>query len=82
MPILVMKDTNTGYISANVVLKKGECGHAVNCVDNFLDSLGYKRVVLKVDQEGPIKKLRDAVKQGWAGEMLKEESPIYDSQSA
>ena len=30
MPILVAKDTMTGYIIANVVPKKGECGFGVN----------------------------------------------------
>ena len=51
MPILVIKDTMSGYIAAQVVLNKGECGHAIEFAIQFLDFLGYKRIVLKTDQE-------------------------------
>ena len=37
MPILVIKDTTTGYINANVVPRKGECAFATKCVVDFLN---------------------------------------------
>ena len=37
MPIFVIKDTMTGYINANVVPRKGECGCATTCVFDFLN---------------------------------------------
>ena len=61
MPILVIKDNVSGYIAAQVVLCKGECGHAIELSIKFLDFLGYKRVVLKSDQEDNIKCLKDAI---------------------
>ena len=36
MPILVIKDTSTGYLAAAVVPKKGECGYACKFLVNVL----------------------------------------------
>ena len=47
-----------------------------------LDFMGYKRVILKSDQERSIVALCDAVKNGWHGEITPEESPIRPRASA
>ena len=81
MPILVIKDTKTGYISANVVPRKGECNFATKCVVDFLEYLGYKKVMLKCDQEDSIMTVKKAAQREWQGDTSPEESPAYDSQS-
>ena len=43
MPILVIKDSKSGCIDANVVPRKGECGFATKCAVDLLEFLGYKR---------------------------------------
>ena len=48
MPILVIKDTMTGYINANAVPRKGECGFATKCVVAVPNYLGYTKVILKM----------------------------------
>ena len=44
-----------------------------------LDVMGYKRVILKSDQEPSIVALCDAVKNGWHGEVVPEASPKDES---
>ena len=46
-----------------------------------LDFMGYKRVILKSDQEPSIVALCDAVKNGWHGEVVPEASPKGESKS-
>ena len=43
--------------------------------------MGYKRIVLKSDQEPAIKTLKEAVKRAWDGEIVMEESPVAEHQS-
>ena len=59
MPILVVKDSMSGYIASQVVINKGECGHAIDFMVKLLDFLGYKRIVLKSDQEESIMSLKN-----------------------
>ena len=61
MPILVLKDIMTGYINANVAQRKGECGFATTCVVDFLNYLGYKKVILTCDQEDSIMAVKTSV---------------------
>ena len=68
MPILVIKDTSTGYVNANVVQRKGECGFATKCIVDFLNYLGHKKVILKSDQEESIMALKASVQREWQGE--------------
>ena len=46
-----------------------------------LDFMGYKRVILKSDQEPSIVALCDTVKNGWHGEIAPEASPKGESMS-
>ena len=81
MPILVIKDSKSCCIDANVVPRKGECGFATKCAVDFLEFLGYKRINLKTDQEDPILTLKASAKRDWDGEIVEEESPVDESQS-
>ena len=81
MPILVMKDRRTGWIQSSVVPRKGKCAHAIKEVCRGLDTLGYKQVVLKSDQEPAIMELKACVKRERGEDTIMEESPGYDSKS-
>ncbi len=48
---------------------------------SVLDKTGYKRVVLKCDQEPATKALAMRVKETWHGEVLIEHSHVGDSKS-
>ena len=62
MPILVIKDSKSGFIEANVVPQKGECGFATRCGVIFLDYLGCRRINSKTDQEEATLRLNDSIK--------------------
>ena len=47
MPILVLKDRKTKVVRARVVPQKGKQWYAIKILGGMLDSLGYKRVILK-----------------------------------
>ena len=49
------KEKPGGWITANVVLRKGDDPYAIKRVLADLRILGYKRLVLKTDQENSIK---------------------------
>ena len=75
MPILVINDSKSGCVDANVVTRKGACGFATKCAVEFLEFLGYKRINLKTDQEEAILTLKDSVKRDWDGEIVKRGVP-------
>ena len=53
--------------------------YAVKISGGIVDSLGYKRVILKSDQEPAILSLKERVKMESGVEIIMEESPGYDS---
>ena len=57
MPILVMHDRWTEKVIAHVIQEKGVHDYAVGRLELEIRNLGYKRVVLKSDQERSIKAL-------------------------
>ena len=66
MPILVIKDSKTGFTSADVVTQKGaECGYAIKKGLSFLEYTVYKKVNLKSDHEEAIVRLKHAIKRAW-----------------
>ena len=79
MPILVAKDRKTKVVRARVVPQKGVQAYAVKVLGGIVDSLGYKRVLLKSDQEPAILSLKERVKNESGVEIMMEESPEYDS---
>ena len=82
MPILVMRCRKTKFIFARVVPRKGRHPYTVRRVGQDISAiLGYKRVVIKSDQEPAIKKLKAQVRLEFDLEVPDEESMAYDSQS-
>ena len=65
----------------DVVVHKGANELAVGQLVEYLDSMGYPRVVFKTDGENPITALMRAAKVQWAGDLVVEESPLGDSNS-
>ena len=81
MPILVMKDRKTRVVRARVVPQKGRNAYAIKILAGMIVSLGYKKILLKSDQEPAVLALKEAVKNELGIEVIDEESPEYDSQA-
>ena len=64
-----------------MVPRKGECAFATKCVVDFLNYLGYKKVILTCDQEDSIMLVKKSAQREWSGDAGPEESPRYESQS-
>ena len=75
LPTLVMHDAGSGAIYAFTVGRKGAHDMAITKAVDVLESLGYKRVVVKNDQEPSLVALSEAVQERWSGESIPEESP-------
>ena len=81
MPILVARDRKTGWYMAGVVPNKGKCAHAVRRIEGMIDQLGYRKYILKPDQEPAIMELKELVKRGRDDAIIMGESPVEDSRS-
>ena len=77
-PILVIKDTLSKCIYAHACPCKGAHDAVVARVIADLDSLGYKRVLVRTDGEPAILDLWARVKERWSGEIVKVESATGD----
>ena len=75
MPILVIVDRRSRYVAAHVVKEKGNDGSAIKVLRQELDSMGYRRIACRNDQESPVEALKSAVKREWSGEMVPEKFP-------
>ena len=82
MPILIIKDSESKIVSANVMPKKGATEYTIKNTMQELNLLGYKRIIWRSDQEPALKALRDAVKTAWIGDIIPEETPVAESKSA
>jgi hypothetical protein len=82
LPVLVVFDRRSKCIWSHPVPSKG-VGHpwASTVLLRDLEKTGYKRLVLKSDQESSIKALAKAAKDGFGGEVVLEQSPKGQSQS-
>ena len=92
LPVLVSKDrdppTGTGAVFAHPVPHKGLKDrfdrvdeYPVKALVKDLNSLGYKRVNMKSDQENALSAVVDATKVLWKGELVVEKSPKGESRS-
>jgi thiol-disulfide isomerase/thioredoxin len=82
LPVMIVKDRRSKAIASVPVPAKGiEHPYPAKKLLKILDLLGYKRVLMKTDQEPSIVALVKAVKDGWSGEILPEGSPKGQSQS-
>ena len=82
LPIMIIKDRHSKTIFSHPVPAKGiEDPYAAQQLLRDLDMMGYRRIVLKCDQEDPIKAVADHVKSKWSGEVVPENSPKGESKS-
>lgn len=81
LPTLVLRDGMSKAIFSHLLPAKGTQGstYPEKAVLKDLNFLGYRRLVLKHDQEPSIKALARTVKAGFEGEVLPEESPKGDA---
>ena len=81
LPNLQVKDESAGMLWASTIPAKGADGFAMNFVLSCLDEMGYKRIVLKSDNEVSIKALKDSVKVAAKVELSLEEGKTGDKPS-
>ena len=85
--VLVVRDSNTKFVFAHVVPRKGvsEDAYAVDMLVADVMWLGYSRVILKSDNEPSIKTLLGvalrALKVSEVAQVMEESPPPYDSQA-
>ena len=79
MPILAIKDRKTGMMQSRVVPAKGNDKYAIKRLVKDIELLGYKKIILKSDNEVAIMALKQAVKRERDQDIILEESPEYDS---
>ena len=79
MPILVLKDSRTKVALSRVVPHKGRDQYAIERLQQDIANLGYKKLILKSDNEIAIIALKQAVKRERDQDIILEESPEYDS---
>ena len=76
LPVLIVRDRKSNRIWSHPVPSKGVVRpYPARALMADLDFTGYKRVILKSDQEPSIVALCDADKNGWHGEVVPEASP-------
>ena len=80
-PILVCRDSYTKWITAIPVKRKGDDEYTVKELQKELDNSGYKRLILKSDQENPRKSAIAEVKRNCHQDIVPEDSPVAESQS-
>ena len=82
MPVMIVFDRASKSIWSHVVPSKGIMHPwSTKALIDDLNKTGYKRVVIKCDQEPSIKAVAQAAKEGWEGEAIIENSPKGESQS-
>ena len=81
MPIIVAKDNRTKMITARVVPSKGLDSYAVQSVKRMIERLGYKKIIMKSDNEPAILALKEAVRRETDVEIVTEEVPVADHQA-
>ena len=68
-------------LRARILVSKGATEEGVKTVTAFIELLGYKKVVIKADNEPAIISLRQEAIRKFPHEVVKEMPPKYDSQS-
>ena len=82
LPVFIVVDRRSKGIWIHPVPAKGvEHPWPTKALMNNLDLMGYKRLIMKSDQEPSITALVSAIKHGWHGEIIAEASPKGESKS-
>ena len=78
----LVKDDETGYVTANMIPKKGADPFAIKSMNRDIGKImGHNKIILKSDQEPAILDLKNKFKQTGMIKVAMEESPVGDSQS-
>lgn len=80
-PIVVGKDMRSKYIFAHQVPKKGADIYAATRIGQELSIMGYKRLIVKDDNEAAIISLREMIRKIRGEDMLIENSENLESRS-
>ena len=79
IPILAVRDSLYKYVAASCVPNKGGSPYAVKYLSGVLRDLGYRKLVLKSDNEPSILLLKDQVKENCKEiEIIYQEVPVGD----
>ena len=81
LPNLQVKDESTGMLWASTIPAKGADAFTTNFVLSCLDEMGYRRIILKSDNEVSIKALKDSIKAAAKTELSLEEGKTGDKPS-
>lgn len=81
MPTIVMVDRDSGHVSADMLPEKGNVPNAVKRLSHNLQFLGYKRIILKSDQEPAIVNLKAALVRERPEDIMTEASPVNEHQA-
>ena len=82
LPVPIVRDRKSKGIWSHPVPSKGVTHpYLAGALKADLDFVGYKRVILRSDQEPSIVALCDTVKDAWHGEIVPEASPKGESKS-
>ena len=81
MPILVLKDSRSKVALARVLPRKGKDPYAIQRLQTDIANLGYKKLILKSDDEKAIIAFKEAVKRERDQDIILEKSPDYDHQA-
>ena len=82
--VLTLVDTSCGWpLSIQVPRKGAEQGpYVLNTVEQYLNTLGHKRIILQTDQENSIRTVANAIRNRMGAHKVKlRESPPYSHQS-
>ena len=78
MPTLVIKDSQSKMMFARVVPEKGVYPYAVVRLAADIRSLGYRKLIIKSDNEASIKALKEAARNELEAEVIMEEAAVGD----
>ena len=82
IPVLVVKDRRSKALWAHLVPSKGvENPHVYRSLFKDLNSTGYKKIILKSDQEPAITALAAKATEEWHGEVIPAKSPKGESKA-
>ena len=78
--MLVVKDKQTGYLTANLVPRKGADPFAIRSLNRGIGKLmGHKNTIMRSDQELAIKDLKNKLKKVSVAGVAMEETLVGDS---
>ncbi len=75
MPIFVLRDRHSKHVAAHVVPQKGAHPYAAKRIAQELRFLGYRRLILKGDQEPAMTALLEAIARDPDQDISIEQSP-------